>query len=346
MRLGRVSFGGFSLVIGLGILAVLGQTRNVAAEAPMQRTQAPGYQRVMVGDVEVTALFDGIVPLDTRLLLNVAEKDVGELTARALIGDSRKIPTSTNVFAIDTGSKLVLVDAGGGKGMKGMKGMGAALGLATDNLRAAGYRPEEVDAVLITHLHGDHIGGLVDAKGKAAFPNAVVYLAKAENDYWMSEAEPKVPDMYKEHLKQARMLVQSVADPYLKAGRWKTFDCKSDCSPIPGIRAHASPGHTPGHTAYEVESRGAKLVIIGDTVHIGAVQFARPEAAVLFDANPKEAVVTREALFRRIADGKTLVADMHIAFPGIGRMRSDGKKGYQWVPIEYMPLPTVERVGK
>jgi glyoxylase-like metal-dependent hydrolase (beta-lactamase superfamily II) len=313
-----------------GLLFVLGFTADLTAEAPMQKTQAPGYYRMMVGEFEVTALFDGIVQLDAGLLLNVPEKEVRELLDRALMDNLHKIPTSANAYAINTGSKLVLVDTGGGRTF------GVELGHSIENLAAAGYRPEQVDAVLITHLHGDHVGGLLNAQGKPAFPNAVVYIAKAEHDFWLSDVEPKAPDKYKEHLRQARRVARSIAEPYLALNRWKTFE--NGNLPVAGIRAVPIPGHTPGHTAYEIESKGEKFIIIGDTVHIAAVQFARPDAAVSFDSDPKQAAATHKAIFRRIADGKTLIADMHIAFPGIGRMRSDGKKGYAWVPIEYSPL--------
>ena len=104
-------------------------------------------------------------------------------------------------------------------------------------------------------------------------------------------------------------------------------------------QGRAVPGHTPGHTAYEIESDGQSLLILGDMIHCAAVQFARPEAAVSFDADAKQAVSTREAVFRRVADGKTLVAGMHLPFPGIGRLRVEGKNAYSWAPIEYSPTP-------
>ena len=141
----------------LGVLAFLGRTANVTAEAPMQKTQAPGFYRMMIGTFEVTALFDGLVELDAGLLTNVSEKEVHDLLSRALIDNPHKIPTSANAYLVNTGSKLVLIDAGGGKVF------GPALGHLAENLAAAGYKPEQVDAVLITHMHGDHVGGLIDA---------------------------------------------------------------------------------------------------------------------------------------------------------------------------------------
>jgi glyoxylase-like metal-dependent hydrolase (beta-lactamase superfamily II) len=315
----------------LGAAFLLGQTAGADGEAPMQRTQAPGFYRMMLGDFEITALFDGVIDLDAALLKNLSQGETDALLKRALIADSHKVPTATNACLINTGAKLVLVDAGGGTTF------GRGLGHLRENLEAAGYRPSQVDAVLITHLHFDHGGGLIDAHGESAFPNAVVYLAKAENDYWLSEAEPDVPAVYKDVFKKARKLSRDAAKPYVDSSRWKTLEDGSLA--ISGIKPVAIPSHTPGHTAYEVQSKGQTLLIVGDTVHFAAVQFARPDAAVAFDVDPKQAVATREALFRRIADGKTFVADMHAPFPGIGRLRSDGKNAYAWIPVEYSPLP-------
>jgi glyoxylase-like metal-dependent hydrolase (beta-lactamase superfamily II)/Flp pilus assembly protein TadD len=308
------------------------------ASLPEQKlTQAPGFYRLMIGDVEVTALFDGIVDLDAALLANISEADRDALLKRAMIDDPHKIATSTNAYLINTGVKLVLVDAGGGTAFPG-------LGHLIENLKASGYKPEEVNAVVITHLHPDHVGGLIDAKGKPIFAKAVVYVAKAENDYWLAEAEPEVPTAYKEHLKKARKMVRDIAKPYLDSNRWRTFE--EGKLPILRVKAVPIPGHTPGHTAYEVQSEGQTLVIVGDTVHVAAVQFPRPDAAVSFDSDQKQAVATREALFRRLADDKILVAGMHTPFPGIGRLHTDGKNVYTWVPIEYAPLPAAKPLSQ
>ena len=166
----------------------------------MQKTQAPGYYRMMLGQFEITALFDGGMELDSGLLRNVSREDIDSLLKRAMIDDPKKVPTSTNAYLINTGAKLVLVDAGGGAAF------GGVLGHLPKNLVAAGYKPEQVDFVLITHLHDDHFAGLTDAEGKPVYPNAVVYVAKNENDYWFSETEPSVPKEYKELLQNARKL--------------------------------------------------------------------------------------------------------------------------------------------
>jgi glyoxylase-like metal-dependent hydrolase (beta-lactamase superfamily II) len=320
----------FSLLAVLGCLYLIGMPSAILADAPMQKSQAPGYYRIMFGKFEITALFDGVVEINAGLLQNISQEETQKLLARAFVENPQKMPTSTNAYLINTGAKLVLVDAGGGTFY------GPTLGRLMDNIKASGYKPEQVDAVLITHLHPDHVAGLVNAQGKPNFPKAVVYVAKAEQDFWLSKAEPKnIPPEYQEHLTQARKLVHDTAQPYIALDQWKTFDSAS--LPIPGIKAIPIPGHTAGHTAYEIYSEGQTFLIIGDMVHFAAVQFSKPGAAVSFDVDAKQAAATREELFRRIADGKTLVAGMHLSFPGIGRLRSDGQNAYTWVPIDYSP---------
>jgi glyoxylase-like metal-dependent hydrolase (beta-lactamase superfamily II) len=326
----------FCLIAACGMVCMLAQIASGVAEAPMQKSQAPGFYRMMLGDFEITALSDGVIDLDAGLLKNVSEAEVQRLLRLAMIDDPHKVATTTNAYLVNTRAKLVLVDAGGGATF------GRGLGDLRENLEAAGYEAEQVDAVLVTHLHFDHIGGLTGADGKAAFPKAVVYLSKPENDYWLSETEPDVPAVYKEAFKKARKLARDAAKPYVELSRWKTLDEGTQDLPISGITAIAIPGHTPGHTAYRIQSGKETLLIVGDMVHFAAVQFARPEAAVAFDVDPKQAAATREVVFRRVADGKTLLADMHVAFPGIGRLRSDGKSGYVFVPVEYTPLPATK----
>ena len=289
--------------------------------APQAKTQAPGYYRLMVGDIEVTALSDGIVDLKPKELLTATTPaHVGEMLARSFQPD--EVPTSVNAFLINTGDKLVLVDTGAAKLF------GPTLGNLLANIAAAGYRPEQVDAVLVTHMHPDHVGGLM-TDGKIAFPNATVHADQRDAAYWLSSAElDKAPAAMKGFFQGAAASL----GPYASAGKLKTFD--GSTALFPAIRAVAAPGHTPGHTVYVVESKGQKLVLWGDLVHVASVQFPEPAVTIAFDSDSPAAARERAKAFADAADGRHLVAASHLPFPGIGHLRAEGK-GYAWVPVDF-----------
>lgn len=311
-------------VFFVGLLLVA--SSFASAEAPQQKVQVPGYYRLMLGNFEVTALYDGAIDLDEKLLKSIAKRDIQRLLARQFL-KGPKVQTAVNAYLVNTGSKLILVDAGAAKLF------GPSLGNIVDNLRAAGYAPEQIDTVLVTHLHGDHVNGLVTADGKAVFTKAEVWSAKADNDFWLSqEIAAKAPAEAQGFFKMAR----DAAAPYLAAGKWKTFD--SDRELVAGVSSVDTHGHTPGHASYLLHSGDQRLLILGDLVHNHAVQFARPEVAIEFDVDAKQAVITRKRIFAQAAREKLMVAGMHLPFPGIGHVRKESAGGYAWVPAEFAPL--------
>jgi glyoxylase-like metal-dependent hydrolase (beta-lactamase superfamily II) len=315
------------LILSIAAITLLGLAPIARAEAPKVLTQVPGYYRMMLGQFEVTALFDGALELDTKLLHNATPTDLNKLLARMFVNNP-KMQTAVNAYLINTGSNLVLVDAGAAKLF------GPSLGFIMQNMKASGYEPAQVDTVVITHLHPDHFGGVADADGKPVFPKARIMVAKEDNDYWLSlKVAEEAPAKYQPFFKMAR----DTAAPYQQAGQWQTFTVGSVL--VPGIKAVKANGHTPGHTAFAVESEGQKLLIWGDLVHAHAVQFARPDVSFEYDVDQEQAVATRKSIFKTMAITKTLVAGMHLPFPGIGHVRWDGKGSYSWVPIEFTPLP-------
>ncbi|MBL8307029.1 MAG: MBL fold metallo-hydrolase [Rubrivivax sp.] len=296
------------------------------AEAPPAKHQAPGWYRMKLGSFEITALNDGTVALPVdKLLTNIKPATLEQLLARSYL--KAPVETSVNGYLVNTGSKLVLIDAGAA----GL--FGPTLGKLVANLKASGYQPEQVDEVYITHMHPDHVGGLATADGKPVFPNATVRADTREGGFWLDKATmDKAPADAKGFFQGA----MASLNPYVAAGKLKPFDGATDL--VPGIRAVPTHGHTPGHTIYVVESQGEKLVIWGDLMHVAAVQFALPATTIQFDTDSKAAAPQRIRNFADAAKGGYYVAVAHISFPGIGRLRADGK-AYAWVPANYSSAP-------
>jgi glyoxylase-like metal-dependent hydrolase (beta-lactamase superfamily II) len=293
------------------------------AAAPMVKTQA-GFYRLMLGDFEVTVLSDGPNLLPAMQLLQGNPARIAEALKRHFLGE--QVETSHNAFLVNTGTKLVLIDAGAGTLL------GPHTGDLLNNLRAAGYRPEQVDEIYFTHLHVDHVGGLM-VGGQRAFPNAIVRVDKRETDYWLSEANMNAAPAEMKRFFQGA--IASVT-PSLQAGKLTVFEGSTDL--LPGVRAQSAYGHTPGHTAYVVESRGEKLVLWGDVVHVAAVQFDDPSVTIAYDVNSAAAKHERELAFAEAAKNGYLIGGAHMSFPGIGHVRSNGKQAYTFVPLNYSSL--------
>ncbi len=315
-----------SLSLGLSGALSLALCLAASASAPELKTQAPGFYRLMVGTVEITVLFDGFYMMKPKDVLKAPEgPKVQGLLAGAFRGDV--IPTSVNAFLVNTGSRLILIDTGCGAFF------GPSFGHIIENLKASGYTPEQVDEVEITHMHTDHLGGVV-LNGKAVFPNATLRMDQRDSDFWLNPPSAEgQPDQLK------GMVVNAIASvaPYKANGHFKPFQGKTELAP--GVTAIPAYGHTPGHTAYQVESQGQKLLLVGDILHMGEVQFADPSAAVTFDSNSKEAVAKRKEIFKEAAKDGFLIGAAHLPFPGIGHVGVDKcGGGYRYLPIPYSPL--------
>jgi glyoxylase-like metal-dependent hydrolase (beta-lactamase superfamily II) len=318
----------------LAVLASFVPGPNAALAAPHQHhDQVPGFYRLQVGDLEVTALFDGPAVVDPNWLKG--RKPTVDAAVKALNEDPHMREAGNAGFLVNTGKQLILVDTGAGTWYGG-----GTLGHLAGNLRSAGYSPEEVDIVLITHLHADHIGGLTTQDGKRVFPNADVYVAKAESDFWLSpEIASKAPKDAQPFFQSA----QAIAAPYIKAGKWRTF---TGSEPIAdGMQLVPLPGHTPGHTGYEFSSKRQKILFWGDTMHAQRVQLRHPELTVVFDIDPIAAAATRKQLLLKLASEDVVIAGPHMLFPGLGRLHKEGS-GYSWAPvaftdqwIQYAPSP-------
>src|SRR6266853_5389643 len=305
-------------------LAIFVAVPNPAQAAAAQRhDQVPGFYRLEVGDLEVTALFDGPGVFDSHWLNGT--KATMDGVAKALHEDPHMLAGSETGFLVNNGKQVILVDVGSGTWWGG-----GAFGRLAASLRSAGYTPEEVGIVLVTHLHSDHVGGLTTQDGKRVFPNADVYVAKAESDFWLS------PDIAAKAPKDAQPFFQSaqaIAAPYIKAGKWHAFSGSELI--VDGMQLVPLHGHTPGHTGYEFTSKGQKILFWGDIIHAQRVQLQHPEVTAIFDTGQSAAAATRNQLLARLARENVLIATPHTSlFPALGRLHKEGS-GYSWVPVVF-----------
>lgn len=293
------------------------------------RQATPALYRFTVGEAKVTALSDGTVPLDVHQMLRGASaKTIDGLLARSFLTNPAEAPI--NAYLIDFNGRRILVDVGAGE----LFGPGNA-GRLLDALATAGATPETITDILITHVHTDHSGGLTKA-GKIVFPRATVYAGGADIRFYSDATNAAKTGIDKKYWAET----ERTLTPYVTAGKVKPIDADGEI--LPGIRAELHPGHTPGTVFYTLTSRGKSIAFVGDVIHVGAVQFPRPDVTITFDVRQDEARAVRQAAFSRFARDRTLIAAPHLPFPGVGHIAADGS-GYRWYPIEHIDRETTGR---
>lgn len=265
-----------------------------------------------VGEIKVTAVSDGVLNSNHDVILGIDRAEAEKLTG---IPYGQPVPLDVNAFLIRHGGKLILSDAGSGHTM------GTTLGYLPANLRAVGIEPEQIDIILLTHLHPDHSLGLVDEAGRPVYPNAQVLLHEIEAAFWL-ERTPQPTDS--ERLARNTRQQRAVTAPYRE--RIRTF---KDGEVLPGITAMLRPGHTPGHTNYLIQAGGERLLLWGDIVHLAAVQMVRPDATLVFDVEPHVARISRERVLDWVATERLVVGGAHLPHPGFGRLTRYGN-GYRY----------------
>lgn len=288
--------------------------------------QVPGFYRKAVGEYVVTAIYDGYIDLDPKHLKGLRQNEIQALVAREFQAKNSQIQTAVNAFLVQFKDKLLLVDSGSSNCF------GPTMGRMVENIKASGYNPTDVDAVLLTHMHPDHACGVTNPDGTAAFPNATVWAEKKDADFWLDDASMKnLPASQGVFVTMAKKAIA----PYASSGRFKVFNPGDEL--FSGLRSIASNGHTPGHTSYLLGTGKEKMLVWGDIVHFHAVQLPHPEVTIEVDVNPKAAVQSRQNILAMAANNQWLVAAAHHPFPGLGHVRREAK-GYSWVPTEYGPI--------
>lgn len=305
-----------ALGAGLGATTMLGET--VLAKAPKLGTQPSYFYRFDLGNAEVTVVSDGPLPLGPPkgTFIGVPDDAVKKMLSDNFLSPENVV-LEQNSPIVNTGDKLILFDTGMGTA----KDFGPTTGRQQKSMKEAGIKPEDIDAVVFSHAHIDHIGGVVGEDGKVLFPNAQYYISQSDFDFWTDESKAGGP--LKAFILHARKNLLPIRDRLVFYKDGQEF--------LPGVQAIAAPGHTIGHTIFVVTSNGKSFAFLGDLTHHPILLLEKPRMQFSYDTDPAQAAETRVKLLDMIATQKIPVMAYHYAWPGVGHIAKTGE-GFHYYP--------------
>ncbi len=292
------------------------------AKAPMQDAQVPGFFRFHVGAFEITVLSDGNLILPAAgLAINVPEVQLKGFLRSNMRSTQQRVG-HINAALINTGAELILIDVGSGANFQ------STAGKLAENLEASGYSLDQVDKVIMTHAHPDHIWGLTDEfEGAPRYANASYVMSAADWDFWTAkETGSKVPASIQGFAIGARKHLLPLAK--------KTKMAKANEQIVQGITLVSTPGHSPGHSSVLIEQGDDKLLITADAITDAQVSFEHPDWHPGLDLDPEMAVKSRKSLLKMAAAERLTVLGYHLPFPGVGHVAARGNS-YRWVPSSF-----------
>lgn len=315
-----------TLFAGAAVGAAGAGLSNITPAKAAGAGNGTGIYRYKVGDIDIIQLMDGArtFPMPDQFVANVSKDEAIKAAAAAYMPDG-KVTIPFSPMVVSSGGKTILIDTGNGLGaFAASKG---AVGQARSNMEAAGIDPKQVDIVLISHFHGDHIGGLKNADGSVAFPNAEIKVPAIENAFWGDDAnQGKANGFNKGQFAGVKKMMEGLKVSPFEAGK----------EVAPGITSVATPGHTPGHTSFVVASGAKRILVQSDVTNIPSFFLRNPDWQVTFDNDGPLAVQTRHKIYDMAAAEKLTVVGYHFPYPCVGYVEKAGN-GYQLVPVAWDP---------
>ena len=297
---------------------------QIAPKLRPHGTACPGWHRFRLGGFEITAISDGQLPLRATSGFEAAPPDQIEALLRENFLPTQDLMLGQNTLLVNTGQKLVLIDSGMGDSMGDTSHMfGPSPGHMLETLRNAGFAPQDIDMVILTHAHADHAWGLAHRDGSAVFPNAELALAESELDFWTNPDHAALSPFADVNVRGAIANITPYRDRLLMVR-----DGAEVCA---GITALACPGHSIGHHGYILESQGQTMASIGDLAHHHILALRRPDWEISYDSDPAQAVRSRRRVLDMLAAERMAVTGYHFPWPGLGHVARRGDGGFDWV---------------
>jgi glyoxylase-like metal-dependent hydrolase (beta-lactamase superfamily II) len=299
------------LALGAGLGASTLINRGALASAPKLGTQPAYFHRFNLGSAEVTVVSDGPLPLGdpSGTFIGVPKEEVKKMLSDNFLSPDNVV-LEQNSPIVNMGDKLILFDTGMGTS----KAFGPTTGRQQKSMAEAGIKPEDIDAVVLSHAHIDHIGGIVDANDKPLFPDAQFYIAQSDFDYWTDEG--KLGSPLKDFVVHARKNLLPVRDRLVFFKDGQEF--------LPGVQAIAAPGHTVGHHMFMITSEGKSFAFLGDLTHHQILLLEKPLMEFSYDTDPKQSAQTRLKMLTMLAANKIAVMSYHFPWPGYGHVVKNG----------------------